>query len=250
MWKTTPVTIFFLLALMPWLDPPGALSFVWDVSNASAILISALLGFLLQWSGALALGWDSNSHLLFVHWNISWGSIKHRDKRRLSRIWLTWVLVQCNFCNLSCSSWAVQNLCDTTGGLYTFQVRPRVCEHLWGCCSPLWDVSLHITQLEGVGGIFGQAKLAFLQTESQHGRPHLWEVRCKQQHTQCCLNQTHLLQMKVLRETVLVSPKSYVIVSMIFCLVYRIEWLISVLWLGIILSLGYDDWSIAVLVKH
>lgn len=56
MWKTTPVTIFFLLALMPWLDPPGALSFVWDVSNASAILISALLGFLLQWSGALALG--------------------------------------------------------------------------------------------------------------------------------------------------------------------------------------------------
>lgn len=59
MWKTTPITIFFLLALMPWLDPPGALSFGWDVSNTSAILISALLGFLLQWSGALALGWDS-----------------------------------------------------------------------------------------------------------------------------------------------------------------------------------------------
>ena len=56
MWKTTPVTIFFLLALMPWLDPPGILSFKWDLSNSTAILISAALGFLLQWSGALALG--------------------------------------------------------------------------------------------------------------------------------------------------------------------------------------------------
>ncbi|XXG80073.1 hypothetical protein AAC387_Pa09g1019 [Persea americana] len=56
MWKTTPVTILFLLGLMPWLDPPGVLSFKWDVNNTSAILVSALLGFLLQWSGALALG--------------------------------------------------------------------------------------------------------------------------------------------------------------------------------------------------
>ncbi|XP_022932395.1 nucleotide-sugar uncharacterized transporter 2 isoform X3 [Cucurbita moschata] len=56
MWKTTPITIFFLLALMPWLDPPGVLSFRWDLSSSTAILISALLGFLLQWSGALALG--------------------------------------------------------------------------------------------------------------------------------------------------------------------------------------------------
>ncbi|KAL0301047.1 UNVERIFIED_CONTAM: Nucleotide-sugar uncharacterized transporter 2 [Sesamum radiatum] len=56
MWKTTPVTIFFLVALMPWLDPPGVLSFKWDATNGTAILISALLGFLLQWSGALALG--------------------------------------------------------------------------------------------------------------------------------------------------------------------------------------------------
>ncbi|XP_068638018.1 nucleotide-sugar uncharacterized transporter 2 [Aristolochia californica] len=56
MWKTTPVTILFLLALMPWLDPPGVLSFPWDINNLSAILISAVLGFLLQLSGALALG--------------------------------------------------------------------------------------------------------------------------------------------------------------------------------------------------
>ncbi|GMH25478.1 hypothetical protein Nepgr_027321 [Nepenthes gracilis] len=56
MWKTTPVTIFFLLALMPWLDPPGVLSFSWDLISSSAILTSAALGFLLQWSGALALG--------------------------------------------------------------------------------------------------------------------------------------------------------------------------------------------------
>ncbi|GAU28283.1 hypothetical protein TSUD_256110 [Trifolium subterraneum] len=56
MWKTTPITIFFLGALMPWIDPPGVLSFKWDINNSSAILISALLGFLLQWSGALALG--------------------------------------------------------------------------------------------------------------------------------------------------------------------------------------------------
>ncbi|XP_058114858.1 nucleotide-sugar uncharacterized transporter 2-like isoform X2 [Magnolia sinica] len=56
MWKTTPVTILFLLVLMQWLDPPGVLSFDWDGRNTSAILASALLGFLLQWSGALALG--------------------------------------------------------------------------------------------------------------------------------------------------------------------------------------------------
>ncbi|PRQ37095.1 nucleotide-sugar uncharacterized transporter 1 isoform X1 [Rosa rugosa] len=56
MWKTTPVTLFFLVALIPWLDPPGALSFNWSFNNTSAILMSAILGFLLQWSGALALG--------------------------------------------------------------------------------------------------------------------------------------------------------------------------------------------------
>ncbi|GAV59657.1 TPT domain-containing protein/UAA domain-containing protein [Cephalotus follicularis] len=65
MWKTTPVTIFFLLALMPWLDPPGVLLFKWDPNNSSAVLLSALLGFLLQWSGALALGATSaTSHVV------------------------------------------------------------------------------------------------------------------------------------------------------------------------------------------
>ncbi|RLN12459.1 putative membrane protein [Panicum miliaceum] len=56
MWKTTPITIFFFIVLMPLLDPPGLLSFKWDFRNSSAIIISALFGFLLQWSGALALG--------------------------------------------------------------------------------------------------------------------------------------------------------------------------------------------------
>ncbi|XP_039146269.1 nucleotide-sugar uncharacterized transporter 2 isoform X2 [Dioscorea cayenensis subsp. rotundata] len=56
MWKTTPVTIFFLLALMPLLDPAGVLLFNWNFNNTSAIFTSALFGFLLQWSGALALG--------------------------------------------------------------------------------------------------------------------------------------------------------------------------------------------------
>uniref|UniRef100_A0A803MKC5 Sugar phosphate transporter domain-containing protein n=1 Tax=Chenopodium quinoa TaxID=63459 RepID=A0A803MKC5_CHEQI len=56
MWKTTPITVFFLVVMMPWLDPPGILSFKWDFGNTSIILMSALLGFLLQWSGALALG--------------------------------------------------------------------------------------------------------------------------------------------------------------------------------------------------
>lgn len=60
MWKTTPVTLFFLVALIPWLDPPGALSFNWSFNNTSAILMSAILGFLLQWSGALALGYVSS----------------------------------------------------------------------------------------------------------------------------------------------------------------------------------------------
>ncbi|GAB2224903.1 hypothetical protein Droror1_Dr00005682 [Drosera rotundifolia] len=56
MWKTTPITLFFLVMMMPWLDPPGAVSFDWNFNKTSAILISAILGFLLQWSGALALG--------------------------------------------------------------------------------------------------------------------------------------------------------------------------------------------------
>lgn len=56
MWKTTPITVFFLVVLIPWLDPPGALSFKWDFPKTTAIVVSALLGFLLQWSGALALG--------------------------------------------------------------------------------------------------------------------------------------------------------------------------------------------------
>ncbi|XP_019058565.1 PREDICTED: uncharacterized membrane protein At1g06890 isoform X2 [Tarenaya hassleriana] len=65
MWKTTPITVFFLLALMPWLDPPGVLLFKWDFGNSSAVLVSALLGFLLQWSGALALGATSaTSHVV------------------------------------------------------------------------------------------------------------------------------------------------------------------------------------------
>ncbi|XP_042040576.1 nucleotide-sugar uncharacterized transporter 2 isoform X2 [Salvia splendens] len=65
MWKTTPVTVFFLVTLMPWLDPPGVLSFKWDATNITAIMISALLGFLLQWSGALALGATSaTSHVV------------------------------------------------------------------------------------------------------------------------------------------------------------------------------------------
>ncbi|KAJ9128956.1 hypothetical protein P3X46_034284 [Hevea brasiliensis] len=65
MWKTTPVTILFLLALMPWLDPPGALLFQWNLHSSSAIFTSALLGFLLQWSGALALGATSaTSHVV------------------------------------------------------------------------------------------------------------------------------------------------------------------------------------------
>ncbi|XP_010545373.1 PREDICTED: uncharacterized membrane protein At1g06890-like [Tarenaya hassleriana] len=56
MWKTTPITLLFLVSMIPFLDPPGALSFTWNFNNTMAILFSALLGFLLQWSGALALG--------------------------------------------------------------------------------------------------------------------------------------------------------------------------------------------------
>lgn len=56
MWKTTPITVVFLVALMPMMDPPGALAFKWNLNNSLAIFISALLGFLLQLSGALALG--------------------------------------------------------------------------------------------------------------------------------------------------------------------------------------------------
>ncbi|XP_059286770.1 nucleotide-sugar uncharacterized transporter 1-like [Lycium ferocissimum] len=56
MWKTTPITLFFLVMMMPSLDPPGVLSFNWNFYNSTIIGASAVLGFLLQWSGALALG--------------------------------------------------------------------------------------------------------------------------------------------------------------------------------------------------
>ncbi|GAA0157777.1 secondary carrier transporter [Lithospermum erythrorhizon] len=56
MWKTTPITLFFLVMMMPYLDPPGALSFDWSLYNSAIIGGSAVFGFLLQWSGALALG--------------------------------------------------------------------------------------------------------------------------------------------------------------------------------------------------
>ncbi|KAL7097483.1 hypothetical protein ACP275_10G147400 [Erythranthe tilingii] len=56
MWKTTPITLFFLVMLMPSLDPPGVFSFDWNLYNSAIIGGSAILGFLLQWSGALALG--------------------------------------------------------------------------------------------------------------------------------------------------------------------------------------------------
>ncbi|MBA0552103.1 hypothetical protein Golob_022942 [Gossypium lobatum] len=55
MWKTTPITLVFLVFMIP-LDPPGLLAFHWSFSNTSAILMSAFLGFLLQWSSALTLG--------------------------------------------------------------------------------------------------------------------------------------------------------------------------------------------------
>lgn len=51
MWKTTPITLFFLVMLMPSLDPPGVLSFNWNFYNSTIIGASAILGFLLQWSG-------------------------------------------------------------------------------------------------------------------------------------------------------------------------------------------------------
>ncbi|MCO5594579.1 hypothetical protein L7F22_048612 [Adiantum nelumboides] len=56
MWSTTPLTVLSLVALMPCLDPPGLLSFSWSLTNTVAIFISAIFGFFLQWSGALALG--------------------------------------------------------------------------------------------------------------------------------------------------------------------------------------------------
>ncbi|CAN1222723.1 Nucleotide-sugar uncharacterized transporter 1 [Linum grandiflorum] len=56
MWKTTPITLIFLAALIPFFDPAGVFSYDWNLSNTALIITSALFGFLLQWSGALALG--------------------------------------------------------------------------------------------------------------------------------------------------------------------------------------------------
>ncbi|KAE8657970.1 Nucleotide/sugar transporter family protein isoform 2 [Hibiscus syriacus] len=56
MWKTTPISLFCLLIMIPILDPPGAFSYNWNFINTSMIIISGVFGFLLQWSAALALG--------------------------------------------------------------------------------------------------------------------------------------------------------------------------------------------------
>lgn len=66
MWKTTPITLLFLVSMIPFLDPPGALSFDWSLANTSAIFVSAFLGFFLQWSGALALGWVNLFHVMLI----------------------------------------------------------------------------------------------------------------------------------------------------------------------------------------
>ncbi|KAI9112553.1 hypothetical protein K1719_016476 [Acacia pycnantha] len=42
--------------MFPCLDPPGVLSFNWNFQNTLVIFASAVIGFLLQWSGALAIG--------------------------------------------------------------------------------------------------------------------------------------------------------------------------------------------------
>ncbi|KAM2741147.1 hypothetical protein EV2_029751 [Malus domestica] len=70
MWKATPVTILFLLALMPWLDPPGVLLLKWDFNNSTAILTSAVLGFQLQWSFGTRVSLFSSfssSYITFAH---------------------------------------------------------------------------------------------------------------------------------------------------------------------------------------
>ncbi|KAJ6355028.1 hypothetical protein OIU77_005593 [Salix suchowensis] len=56
MWKTAPITLLLLATLIPFFDPSGVFSYDWNFRNTALILMSALLGFLLQWSGALALG--------------------------------------------------------------------------------------------------------------------------------------------------------------------------------------------------
>ncbi|GKV20424.1 hypothetical protein SLEP1_g30552 [Rubroshorea leprosula] len=56
MWKTTPISLVCLVIMIPLLDPPGVFSYNWNFLNTSMILISAVFGFLLQWSAALALG--------------------------------------------------------------------------------------------------------------------------------------------------------------------------------------------------
>ncbi|KAG5226154.1 membrane protein [Salix suchowensis] len=56
MWKTAPITLLLLATLIPFFDPSGVFSYDWNFRNTALILMSALLGFFLQWSGALALG--------------------------------------------------------------------------------------------------------------------------------------------------------------------------------------------------
>ncbi|KAJ1439844.1 putative membrane protein [Sesbania bispinosa] len=66
MWKTTPITLIFLAAMLPCLDPPGVLSFNWNFSNTLVIFTSAILGFLLQWSG-----FSTRYLRLLVFYNVS-----------------------------------------------------------------------------------------------------------------------------------------------------------------------------------
>ncbi|KAG2243279.1 hypothetical protein Bca52824_094874 [Brassica carinata] len=50
MWKTTPITLLFLVSMIPFLDPPGALSFDWSLANTSAIFASARFLSSVVWS--------------------------------------------------------------------------------------------------------------------------------------------------------------------------------------------------------
>lgn len=108
MWRTTPITVFALVALMPWLDPPGIISFDWRFANTSAILISAIFGFLLQWSGALALGYVLLQFFVLFHlfvlqssvwknWVLLWWQIAEQHQQSLMlclansrHVWFSW----------------------------------------------------------------------------------------------------------------------------------------------------------------
>ncbi|XP_021650095.2 nucleotide-sugar uncharacterized transporter 1 isoform X1 [Hevea brasiliensis] len=137
MWKTTPITLVFLASLIPFLDPPGVFTYHWNAINTLLILGSAFLGFLLQWSGALALGSQKYAKRILFLCSEKIVVVKMRENPSLEKG---------NISHFTCCSWSIQNMCCASWKFLSLWLQSRSDQHMWCVHSYCWNVFLYVPQ--------------------------------------------------------------------------------------------------------